>query len=89
MTLHMTSLSETLFFITAKHTNRSWGAFTRLESTAVTRPINYSEPFAFESVTDTPHGRRELVQLLGEHQGVRAPAELQVQTPAHLLSACH
>lgn len=51
--------------------------------------INYSGPFAFESVSDTPPGRQELVQRLGEHQGVRAPAESQVQTPVHLLSACH
>lgn len=35
------------------------------------------------------HGLQELVQLLGEHQGVRAPVERQVQTPAYLLSACH
>lgn len=49
----------------------------------------FKKPFAFESVPDTLHGRQELVQLPGEHQGVRAPAERQVQMPAHLLSACH
>ncbi|CAB1460397.1 unnamed protein product [Pleuronectes platessa] len=31
----------------------------------------------FRTVTDTPSGRQELVQLPGEHRGVRAPAESQ------------
>lgn len=47
--------------------------------------MNYLKLFAFETVTDVLCGRQQLVQLLGEHQGVRVPAELQVQTAAHLL----